>query len=260
MRCLLSHVVIKPSKCRIIFFDLEFYVPEASRSENGFCYNPWDKGCKFLGGSFLLANPEKDFETTESKIANKIQSFWLWDHQAEHALVESIYQVLKSAFDIVQNAHDGAVSPILCGIGITSADVPIIFELFKRYKVLTNTEAFAFQNKFRVVDLSQISIATFNNPSYFLYPKTKSNILNKYLDNKKFESGKSVWDLYEAKDFEGIKERVLDEVVSTHKCYELIKRDLDKFKNLEAREKKRIKELTRNLDSQPMNIGTQIDG
>ena len=244
----MSHVVIKPSKCRVIFFDLEFYVPESSRSENGFCYNPWDKKCKLLGGSFLSANPEKDFETTESVLIKKIQSHWLWDKQSEHNLVESIYEILKSALDTVHNAHDGGISPILCGIGITSSDVPIIFELFKRYNILSNSEAFAFQNKFRIIDLSQLSIATFNNASYFLYPKSKSNILTKYLSDKKFESGKCVWDLYEAKDFNGIKERVLDEVISTHKCYELIKRDLDKFKNLEVREKKRIKEAARNLE------------
>lgn len=244
----MKHNVIKLSKCRVVFFDLEFYVPESSRSKYGFCYNPWDKGCKLIGGSFLLANPDKDFGLKESRIINKIQSFWLWEHHSEQKLLESIYQILKNALDTVHNAHNGMIAPILCGIGITSSDIPIIFELFKRYKILTNAEAFSLQNKFRVVDLSQLSIATFNNPNNFLYPKTKSHILNKYLNNKKFESGKSVWDLYESKDYDGIVARVLDEIICTHKCYELIKIDLDKFKSLEASEKKRVQQATQNQE------------
>ncbi|HEY8034484.1 MAG TPA: hypothetical protein VIF37_02720 [Methylobacter sp.] len=242
----MRHTQVKLNKCRIIFFDLEFYVPASSRSKHGFCYNPWDKSCKLIGGSFLFANPEKDFGLIEAKVINKIRSLWLWEHYSEQKLLESIYVLLKNALDTVHNAHNGMIAPILCGIGITSSDIPIIFELFKRYKILTNAEAFSFQNKFRVVDLSQLSIATFNSPNNFLYPKTKSHILNKYLNDKKFESGKTVWDLYEAKNYDAISARVLDEIVCTHKCYELIKVDLDKFKSLEASENKRVKQSSIN--------------
>lgn len=240
---------IQLNKCRVIFFDLEFYVPESSRSEYGFCYNPWDKKCKFLGGSFLLANPVKDFETTELKISSKVKSLWLWNHNSEKEVLESIYILLKNVQDSVQNAHNGMVAPILCGIGITTSDVPILMELFKRYKILTNTEAFIFQNKFRMVDLSQLSISTFNNGNNFLYPKTKNDILNKYMSGKKFESGKVVWELFESKRHSEIEERVLDEVISTHRCYKLIGNDLQNFKSLEVAEKKRKKMSLKNEES-----------
>jgi len=244
----MSQKSIKLDKCRIIFFDLEFYVPESSRSAHGFCYNPWDKKCKFLGGSFLLANPVKDFDSTELKTRKKVQSIWLWEHKSEKEVLEKIYILLKNAQDAVRNAHKGMVSPILCGIGITTSDIPILLELFKRYKLLTNTEAFVFQNKFRMVDLSQLSIATFNNGNKFLYPKTKNDILNKYKNGKKFESGTAVWELYESKNHTGIEERVLDEVISTYQCYELIYRDLHNFKSLEIAEKKRKKFSIRNQE------------
>ncbi|WP_336365467.1 hypothetical protein [Marinobacter sp. C2H3] len=230
-------------KCRIIFFDLEFYVPKNSRSKTGLCYNPWDKSCKILGGSFLLANPEKDFGITESEVYKKTKSLWLWEHRSEKELLQRIHNILKGAHEIVWNAHNGAISPVLCGIGITSSDIPILFELFKRFGILTNSEAFTFQNSFRVIDLSQLSIATFKNQNSFLYPKTKSHILNKYISGLKFASGKSVWELYESKDFKKIKERVLSEVYATHRCYELIKSNLDKFKTLELSQKKREKIL-----------------
>lgn len=226
------------NKCRVVFFDLEFYVPERCRSKTGFCYNPWDKGCKILGGSFLTANPAKDFGLSDTDVYKKIKSLWLWKHGSEKELLQQIYNILKSAHDIVHNAHDGAVSPILCGIGITSSDIPILFELFKRFNILTNAEAFAFQNRFRAIDLSQLAITTFNNPNDFLYPKTKGVILSKYLPEIQFESGKSVWELYEQKDHEKIQHRVLEEVSATYSCYNLIKADIAKFKSLELIHKK----------------------
>lgn len=229
------------SKCRVVFFDLEFYVPESCRSKTGFCYNPWDKGCKILGGSFLAANPAKDFGLSDSDVHKMIKSVWLWEHGSEKELLQQIYDILKSAHDIVRNAHEGAVSPILCGIGITSSDVPILFELFKRFNILSNAEAFSFQNCFRAIDLSQLAIATFNNQNNFLYPKTKGIILNKYLPDTTFETGKSVWELYEMKRYDNIQARVLEEVAATYRCYELIKSDITRFKSLELNHKKNEK-------------------
>lgn len=232
-------VKIKYGKCRILFLDLEFYVPKEKRAKHGFNYNPWDPDCKILGGTFLSANPEKDFEIPEANLTKKTRSFWLWDSKSEKELVNNIYSIMKETLDIVHNAHEGAVAPLLCGIGITSSDVPIIFELFKRYGIMSNEDAFVFQNKFRAVDLSQLAIGTFNQANYFLYPKTKNAILAKFLNDKKFESGTAVWDYYENGDFESIKARVMDEVIVTHQCYELIKKQYDRFKSLEATEKKR---------------------
>lgn len=240
---------IRPEKCRVVFFDLEFYVPEKKRTESGFCYNPWDKDCRFIGGSFLVASPERDFNIAKSEVHKRTKSFWLWEHATEREVLEGIYALLKAACDKVKNAHDGAVSAILCGIGITSSDVPILFELFKRFHILSNREAFAFQNSFRVVDLSQLAIGVFNNPSKILYPKSKSHILNKYMYGTKFEPAKSVWHLYETKSHAEIQSRVLDEVYSTYKCYELIQSDFELFKILEARNKRHEKLLCKARDA-----------
>jgi hypothetical protein len=236
---------VRPEKCKVVFFDLEFYVPEKSRTASGFCYNPWDKDCSFIGGSFLVANPVRDFNIPKSEILSKTKSFWLWEHATEKAMLERIYALLKAVSDQVKNAHDGAVSAILCGIGITSSDVPILFELFKRFQILSNQEAFVLQNSFRVIDLSQLVIGTFNNPGNLLYPKSKNHILNKYMYGTKFASGKSVWELYEAKNHAEIQSRVLDEVYSTHKCYELIQSEFESFKRLEASNKRQEKLLAR---------------
>ncbi|EGH64651.1 hypothetical protein PSYAC_07015, partial [Pseudomonas syringae pv. actinidiae str. M302091] len=78
-----------------------------------------------------------------------------------------------------------------------------------------------------------------------LYPKSKNHILNKYIYGTKFEPGKSVWQLYEAKNHAEIQSRVLDEVYSTHKCYELIQSKFESFKKLEAMNKRQEKLLSK---------------
>ncbi len=235
---------ISIDKCRVIFLDLEFYVPESGRDKEGLCYNPWDKKCKFLGGSFFVANPTKDFSAEISVGSKAIQCLWLWDYNSEKELLTVIYELLKEVYGLAKKGNNGRVSPILCGIGITSSDVPVLFDLFKRYKIMSNYDAFQFQSSFRIIDISQLAIATFNNSSSFAYPKTKGHILNKYLPGKKFESGKAVWDLYESKKFDEIEFRVRDEIVCTHLSYISILNDYKKFKNLEKNAKKNSKEIT----------------
>lgn len=226
------------NKCRTVFFDLEFYVPESSRKEVGFCYNPWDKKCKFLGGSFLTINPQKDFYLPDQAIKRKVNSLWLWDYESEQELLKNILDILFPIVDLVKEAHQHRVSPLLCGIGITTSDVPILFNLFSRFKLLSNQDAFALQNSFRQIDLSQTAIGAFNNRDNWVYPKTKNEILNKHLKNKKFEDGRSVWDLYEHKDYEKISNRVVDEVFSTFLCYKSIDNEYRSLRQLKETSKK----------------------
>ncbi|TMP13706.1 hypothetical protein CWC04_18610 [Pseudoalteromonas sp. S2893] len=232
---------LKVNKCRIVFFDLEFYVPESSRVKTGLCYNPWDKKCKLLGGSFLVANPENDFQISEGEVLKKTESFWLWDFKDERELLVTIYELLKKALLVVHNAHQKRVSPLLCGIGISSSDVPILIELFKRYQILSNAEAFKFQSHFRVIDLSQLAIACFNNSNEYLYPKVKNDLLRKYIPNKNFASGKSVWNLYETGKYGEINSRVVEEIAATHALYKYILSDYRKFKRLEKNDKTNFK-------------------
>ena len=236
----MSHFRINLERCRIIFFDLEFYVPEDSRVQNGFCYNPWNKKCKFLGGSFYITSPSSGFSRPDEKTKSKIKSLWLWNHESEKALLVKIYELLKNTLEIATTKNAGNVSPLFCGIGITTSDVPILFELFKRYKILSNTEAFTFQTKFRSIDLSQLAIPVFKNSNNFLYPKTKKDLLTKYFDNKKIEDGRNVWELFEAKKHQEIEDRVEDEIMCTYISYKSLKSDFYKYKSLERSNKRRL--------------------
>jgi len=230
------------NKTRIIFFDLEFYVKQKNRDYLSFSYNPWDKNCTFLGGSFLIMNPAKDFNNSDEYIRNKIKSLWIWNYKnSERNLLLAIFKILKKEQDFVLKAHANSISPILCGIGITHADIPVLMNLFVRFKILTNKESFIFQNKFRTVDLSLLALSSFNFKHYFLYPISKNQILSKFKQEEKFESGTIVWDLYDKKNFKEIQNRTENEVFKTYLCYKLIKKNINYLRELEKIDKKRGK-------------------
>ncbi|WP_428034126.1 hypothetical protein [Amphritea sp.] len=238
----MSHYKLKLGKCRTVFFDLEFYVPESARVETGFCYNPWDKSCKLIGGAFLIANPDKDIRISTDQVEKRIKTVWRWDCKTEKELVQRIYDMLNQALTVVHKAHQGKLAAVLSGIGISTSDVLILCDLFRRYQILDNAETFRFMNKFRIIDLSQLAIGMFNTNHDFLYPKVKNDILNKYQHGKKFESGTSVWALYEQKKFDEIEHRVIDEIASTHHCYKGMISDIKRFRSLDSEAKKRQKE------------------
>ncbi len=234
------------NQCRIVFFDLEYYVPQKHRRQSGLNYNPWLKECKLLGGTFFNANPSTDIQCDSESIikSKRMKSFWLWNEKNEAALVKKIFEYLNQIKQTMHRATNGNLSPLLCGIGISASDVPALIDLFKRYRLLTNAEAFRFQNSFRIIDLSQLSIACFNPSNAFIKPKTKNELLTKFKHKQTFESGKNVWSLFENKRLKLIESRVVDEIIATHHIYKQLLLSFRQFKQLEEKEKKRQKEIS----------------
>jgi hypothetical protein len=189
----IKNMKTKLGSCITVIFDLEFYVPKKSRKEVGFSYNPWDRASKLLGGNFLSINGFTVDKTLDSDTIKKMKSYWLWEHENnERALLETILDELRKVSEKVGKANSGTRSAVLCGIGVSSSDVPILFELFKRYKLLSNQDAFELMNKFRVIDLSQVATPLYNLNTGYLYPITKNILMNKFVRGMKFDSGSSV--------------------------------------------------------------------
>ena len=152
---------IKLGSCITVIFDLEFYVPEKSRKEVGFCYNPWDKKSKILGGSFLSINGFTVDKVHDKAISKKIRSYWLWEHENnERALLETILDVLVEVSEKVSKAHNGTRSAVLCGIGISSSDVPILFiSVLEKQRLLKGLELAidVFKNRDQRISTSKLN-------------------------------------------------------------------------------------------------------
>lgn len=160
-------------------------------------------------------------------------------------LLQAIYKYLKEIEAQVYKHFHGIVSPVVCGIGISNSDIPVLFHLLNKYTIDTSLKLFELQNTLKILDLSQLSVGTFNKKDHFLYPKTKNEILSKYLQGERMESGISVWELYETQEFSKIESRVIEEVNSTVSCYKSIKQNFDFLKQLEAEHKMQIKKTFR---------------
>lgn len=238
----------KTGKCETIIFDLEYYVPPSSRKEIGLNYNPWDKKCRLLGGSFLTISPFNIGNSSPHQLKKRVKSLWLWNHESEKELLTKIYELMKKTSDKTRNGHDGRMSAVMCGIGITNSDIPVLFELFKRYHILTNAEAFDFQNSFRFVDASQIAIGLFGHGNY-LYPIPKGALTSKYTPGIKFDSGESVWGMYESKSYSTIQSRVNDEVIMTYQVYEGFIDEIDKHKSLVKSHKNAVKKAKKEQET-----------
>lgn len=227
------------SKGYVLFFDFEFYVPKKNRNKIGLQYNPYDEDSLFLGGYIYTTNFKDEFDFHNF---NKfVDSFFIWNYPNEKNLINSIYIYLKKIMDEVKNNTNNKISPNLCGIGITHSDIQILIQLIIKHRILTPYEAFEFINNFRSVDLSVLGLGAINNPDMNLYPRTKNQLVKSHFPEKKFESGKIVWDLYENRKFKSIEKRVKHEIVFTYELYKLLSRDFNysnKLKKSEINRKK----------------------
>lgn len=226
------------NKTRIIFFDLEFYVPEVNRKEQGFCYNPWQDNSLFLGGSYVIALGTRDqVNPLDEDLQNRIKSMWIWDCKDEKDLVGKFFKLFKSQIDQCVQASQG-ISPLICGIGIQSSDIPILMALFRKHGFLNEFECFTFENSLRILDLSVLGISFYKNKTYLMYPKKKNELLNKFFSDQVFESGTTVWSQYENQNYKDIQIRNEKEVFYTLRMYYQFKR---KIMNMKEVEKKYIK-------------------
>lgn len=235
--------VIDESK--IVFFDLEYYVPENMRSKEkkGLIYNPWQDGTKLISMSYIVADPKLDLGK-ESNAESKIINLSLWNYVDEKDFVLDIYTTLKKIQTEALNMTLYKVSPLLCGIGILNSDIPTLNDLYVKHSILSNEEAFIFQSNFRYLDLSSLMISLIGNSTRLVYPKEKKEIFEYYDIDEKFESGKKVWDMYENNYFSEIINRVNNEVKYTYQCYKEIRRELDYNIMLNRQDKKRRESIT----------------
>ena len=225
-----------PDKTKIIFFDLEYYVPAQDRrreTPGGRTFSPVLPDHKILGGVFLVYYPMQDRIGERSTI-------WEWERGSESQVLRAIYHLLQKEWRSYA-PRDQAGSLMLSGIGISHSDIPALLARLSSYSIGDHFRIYDLLCGCRQIDLATATYCQFSfNQSYFAYPKTKSELYQKYLNGKKRESGKAVWELYENRNFAAIearcKEEVDDALVIYKAMFDLKKRtdaSLNRLKRLE---------------------------
>jgi hypothetical protein len=102
---------------------------------------------------------------------------------------------------------------IVIGIGISRFDIPALFTRSLLKHIDTVENLFEPYLKTKIVDLGDVGISLFTkNPQPVLYPTTANALAARLGIGESKESGKSVWDMYDSGDFEGIRNRTAHEV------------------------------------------------
>ncbi len=212
-----------PKPGRVIFFDLEYYVPKKDRVRNGLiCFNPYKPQHVLMGGVFCCLDTDKIPESDE-ELRSQMVSHWDWRKGDEQKKIVTQFSALlgtelkqfkKSAF------YNRESNVVLCGIGIVTSDIPALHDLFRLHMVRQANEIFPFQNRFRVLDLSTMGTAAFNGSKSFLYPLSKKELMRSLDLPVDLAKAQDVWDMYDASEFKAIEQRSIDEVILSIRMYQ----------------------------------------
>jgi len=224
-----------PSRTKVVFFDLEYYVPVADRrrkTQSGMLFSPVVEGHKILGGHFQTYFPMTD-------TFGKVTTVWEWKSGTEREVLRSILRFFEGASNR-QGACSSDASLMLCGIGISHSDVPTLLSKMTTHKIAKPTRIYDVMCGSRQIDLSVATYCQFSSKQrYFSYPKSKAHLYQKYLGKPPPESGKLVWDMYDSKKYAEIEARCADEVSDIAQIYKAMfdlkrrtENDLSRLKRL----------------------------
>lgn len=230
-----------PDKTKVIFFDLEYYVPAQDRSRStpgGLTFSPVLPGHKILGGTFQTYFPMDDR-------MGKRTDLWEWKLGSEENVLKGIYDLFQREWKSIYT-RDPTGSLMLSGIGISHSDIPALLARLTASPSLEKARVYDLLCGCRQIDLSTATYCQFSSKHpYFAYPKKKSELYQKYLSGKKLESGKSVWDLYDGSEYQAIESRCNEEIDDAIVIYKSMF-DLKRQNDLSL---KRLKKLEKELEA-----------
>ncbi|MGD0450929.1 MAG: hypothetical protein ABSA79_07765 [Candidatus Bathyarchaeia archaeon] len=197
-----------PRFTEVIYFDIECYVPpnERQQSRSSMKFNPCKKRDFVLGGVF----------SREFPLQNKLEppkEIWKWKPEEERTTLLEIYDFFKASWKLIEQKTDQNPDLILIGTGISRHDIPTLYMRSLMHNIDTQEALYETYFKTKVVDLGDVGILLFRNDPriYPMYPKTTNALMGRLGLGQK-ESGKGVWELYDAGQFDAIRERTMSEV------------------------------------------------
>jgi hypothetical protein len=210
-----NRIIHIPELTKVIFFDLEFYVPEIDRESerSDLRANPFRPGHFLIGGSFLSYYP------MQSDKEPAMTEFWVWDYDSdETAMLQAILSFFEAAWSEVKRRPQQA-DLMVAGIGVSRVDIGYLFSRMLDTNIGTPEKLFSIFYQLRIVELENAGIPFFKNKRDFLYPKSTSELNQKFKIETIRGSGTGVWDMYDSGDFEGIIARNTQEVSDMYRIY-----------------------------------------
>jgi len=200
----------------ILFFDLEYYVPEKDRKKQGYTlrYNPTLKDHFIIGGVFALYDPlEQDIDDVE------LTQYWIWDFDDEKQLLEAIYKYFKKAWD---NQKKQRQELDLCGIGISKSDVPALYIRSALNQVNFPMNLYNIYFKTQHIELNSVAIPFYNGQKR-MHPVCTNDICDFLKIKSDKIPSKEVWKKIDDNNDEGrkaIMERTKAEVEDCLKIFD----------------------------------------
>jgi hypothetical protein len=233
----------------MVFFDLEFYVPEKDRKTNGasLLANPTKTKQFLLGGVFCRYWPLK-----KKQDELEFKHIWIWDLKTEKKVLKSIYEYFQSSWDMIKNKDPRQADLILCGIGITRFDLPVLYIRSVAQKIDSKENIFNIYYKTKPVDFSTVTIPFFNREKV-MYPKTANQILNRFRLEKEKSSSILVWEKYDNNEYDWIRQRTEEEVKASLNVYNIIcdricSQKEHKTQKTQKNQKSQIRDKSRNRE------------
>ena len=206
-----------PEKTQIIFFDLEFYVPKEDREGRmGLKANPYRKDHFLIGGTFY-----RYFPLIKSRNHDSIKEFWIWNYKDEKEMMEEIISFIEESWNIIYK-KDNQAELFYSGIGISRVDIQYLFARAKYFKIKTEEELFNFFYKGRFLDFETIVIPYFKCKDNMMKTKSTKDIISKFKIERERGPSDSIWDYYDAQEYDKIRERNFNEVSDLPVMYKAI--------------------------------------
>jgi hypothetical protein len=234
-----------PDKTKIVFFDLEYFVPPDSRERKapgGMKFSPHLPGHRILGGTFQTYFPMLDKLEPAKQI-------WEWRAGSEKQVLQQTLDLLKAEWREIEKKPDLG-SLMLCGVGISHSDIPALLAKTVAHELDSPVRIHDLLCGCRQIDLTTATYAQFSfNNAYFAYPKSKAHLYQKYLGTKGVGSGTVVWELFEKGNYAAIEARALSEVWDSVAIY----KQMVMTKKQEDRKLARLKKLEKMMP--PRDVG-----
>ena len=173
-----------------------------------------------MGGVF-----HQTFPLLADGMGSPYDHIWVWQADDEEAVLRAIYQYFQNAWSVLKGKSTDLADLMAVGVGISRFDVPVLFSRSLIAGIASRSQLFACYFKLKTIDLSEVGVAICPGDPV-LYPKTANQLAKALGLPRKKQSGRRVWDLYDAEDFNAIETRTEAEVRDAVQIYDHLRERL----------------------------------